>query len=369
MSKKAIWTVGIVVLIVIVIGVSIVFTNNAGKSTAVQVVTVQEGQIVREVFANGKLEAKVAKEHFAASSGIIEKVHVSKGASVKKGQELLTLATTDTQAQLKQERQQLELNEAEKQKFIKDDEKSRKQTFEDMKKEMSETGASTSRDALGDSSEADVRLFDLKMSHTRSRMEELQAKLEKSRLFADIDGVVTEVLVKEGQEVAQGTYAFKVTNVSQLQVKANMSENDVNLTKVGMAVEVTGEAFTTKYPGIITAISPVAVPSELDAKETVVEVTVDLKEQAEELRPGFKTTVQVTVQNAPRLLVPLTAVKREGQNAYVFRVADQKAVKTSIKVGEEDDEQIEVLEGLQANDSVISSPSPDMKDGTRVTTG
>ncbi|WP_261305329.1 efflux RND transporter periplasmic adaptor subunit [Paenibacillus andongensis] len=366
MPRKALWGVLVVILLVVAVLVTGVFTSKGSAAVAVKISTTKEGNITKDVFANGKIESKVIKEQFVTSGGIIEKIHVKKGDSVKKGQELLTLSTTDLNEKLKQEKHQLQVNLAEKEKFLKDQDKVRKQTFETAKKEMSETGSASSLESFDGNSAADVKLYDLKIQDAESNIDDIQKKLEKNQLFADIDGIVTGISVKEGQEIALGTSSFTITNVSQLQIKANLAENDANLAKVGMKVKVSGDAFTNTYAGSISYISPVAVTSELDAKESVVEFRVDLEQPDVQLRPGYKATVQLTIENVAHHIIPLSAVKRDGQQSYVFKVVENKAVRTHVKLGEENDEFIEVLEGLQPGDPFIEGPSADVKEGVQV---
>ncbi|WP_162262899.1 efflux RND transporter periplasmic adaptor subunit [Paenibacillus sp. Soil787] len=366
MLRKALWGVLVVILLVVAVLVTGVFTSKGSAAVVVKVSTTKEGNITKDVFANGKIESKVIKEQFVTSGGVIEKIHVKKGDPVKKGQELLTLSTTDLNAKLKQEKHQLQVNLAEKEKFLKDQEKVRKQTFETVKKEMSETGSAVSLESFDENSAVDEKLYDLKIQDAESNIDDIQKKLEKNQLFADIDGIVTGISVKEGQEITLGTSSFMITNVSQLQIKANLAENDANLAKVGMKVKVSGDAFTNTYAGSISYISPVAVTSELDAKESVVEFKVDLEQPNVELRPGYKATVQLTIENAAHHIVPLSAVKRDGKQSYVFKVVDNKAVRTNVKLGEENDEFIEVLEGLQPGDQFIEGPSADVKEGIQV---
>lgn len=366
MLRKALWGVLVVVLLVVAALASGLFTTKGSTATAVKVTTTKEGNITKEVFANGKIESKVIKEQYVTSGGVIEKIHVKKGDPVKKGQELLTLSTTDLDAKLKQERHLLQVNLAEKEKFLNDQEKVRKQTFETAKKEMSETGSSSSLESFDGNSAADVKLYDLKIQDAQSNIDDIQKKLEKNQLLADIDGIVTGISVKEGQEITLGTSSFMITNVSQLQIKANLAENDANLAKVGMKVKVSGDAFTNTYAGSISYISPVAVTSELDTKESVVEFRVDLEQPDVELRPGYKATVQITIENAVHPIVPLSAIKRDGQQSYVFKVVENKAVRNNVKLGEENDEFIEVLEGLQLGDQIIEGPSADVKEGVQV---
>ncbi|MEW9701876.1 efflux RND transporter periplasmic adaptor subunit [Paenibacillus sp. SI8] len=367
MLKKVVWGVSILLLVVVVLVITGLFSSKATTGGAVQVAKAKEGSITKEVFASGKIEPKVTKEYFISTGGVIDKINVKKGDLVQKGQELLTLSTSDLETKLKQEQLQLQLNMAEKEKFQNDQSKTRKQTLETVKKEVSETGVSASLESYDDNHGADLKLYDLKIQDAQSSIDDIQRKLTKNQMLADIDGMVTGVSVKEGQETTQGTSAFSVTNLSQLQIKANLVENDANLAKVGMAVKVTGEAFQNTYKGKISSISPIAVTSELNAKESVVECIIDLEQPDAELRPGYKATVQLTVENSAHLIVPLTAVKRDGQQAYVFKVVEGKAVRTTIKLGEENDEFIEVLEGLQADEAIIEGPSADVKDGVQVT--
>ncbi|WP_281887496.1 efflux RND transporter periplasmic adaptor subunit [Paenibacillus sp. YYML68] len=366
MLKKVLWGLLAVVLIVIILMLSGVIKGDINTGGAqVKAVAAEEGTITREVFASGKMESKEIKEHYLSAPGHVSQILVKKGDTVKKGQELLRLSTTDLEEKLKQEQRQVALYTAEQEKFIKDEERTRKAAFETMKTEVSESGAPQTS-TVPERSTADLKLYALKIQHAKENIALLEAKLSNNKVFASIDGVITDVLVKEGQEVVQGTQAFVVTNVSALQVKANVVEMDAAIAKTGMEVKVSGDAFPDEYKGTITYISPVAKVSEVDSRETVVEMIVDLAQTAEVLRPGLKATVQITVDNGKHVLGPLSAIKRDGQQSYVFKLVDGKAVKTNVRLGEEDDEKVELLEGVQAGDQLIDAPASSLQDGAQV---
>ncbi|MNI33345.1 multidrug efflux system subunit MdtA [compost metagenome] len=67
-----------------------------------------------------------------------------------------------------------------------------------------------------------------------------------------------------------------------------------------------------------------------------------------------------------RILVPISAVKYEAQDVYVFKVEGEKAVKTIVTIGKEGDEQIEIVNGVAKGDKVVVEGAESLRDGDKV---
>jgi RND family efflux transporter MFP subunit len=125
---------------------------------------------------------------------------------------------------------------------------------------------------------------------------------------------------------------------------------------------LTGES--DPFPGKVTVVSPA-----LDPNSTTVEIWVQAKNPKARLRPGSSVQLSMEAQPVPdALVVPASAILNApdgGTNVMVAGAdgrAHQKAVKTGIKEGNE----IQILEGLRAEERVISSGAYGLPDNTKI---
>jgi hypothetical protein len=86
-----------------------------------------------------------------------------------------------------------------------------------------------------------------------------------------------------------------------------------------------------------------------------------------ELKPGYSANVVFNLSGQPHLLLPLNAVMREGDKAYVFKVENDGAVKIEIQTGKDDGESVEVLKGVTSSDQIITNFTKELTTGAKVT--
>lgn len=192
--------------------------------------------------------------------------------------------------------------------------------------------------------------------------------LAEQKVTAEQDGFLTELQLHEGQMVMEGTPVLVITETEDLRVLASVSELDANKVKTGLPATITGDAFTDTYQGKVTYLSPIAAPAGPASKDPVVEMRIDLDQTDANLRPGYSASVEIELEQPDaHLLAPLTAIKHEGDKSYVFREENGKAVRQEVTLGLEDEEHVEILEGLQAGDKIITDIPDDLKAGKKVT--
>jgi RND family efflux transporter MFP subunit len=353
MRKKAIFTIGILLVIGAVAGVSLLAGN---KPLPVRTVQVTEADIPQSIFINGKLESEHEVTVHPEVTGAVKRVYVKAGDTVQKGQLLFQLDTAELEEQLRKELNSMRITEQEQQ-------KQRLANFEAFKKKQFEEGSSAAPDTSG---KLDDGLFELRLQSHRLAIAELTGRVEKYVVKASEDGVVTEVRVKGGQSVAGGTPAILLTDPSRLQVRARLNELDANKVVPNMAAMVTGDAFGKSYAGKVRFVAPQASVA-LQAREQSVEVLVQLSETSPELKPGFSATVEIVLSGKTELVVPPTAVRQEGDQAYVYKIKDGVAVKSPVVLGIENEQHVAILQGLKEGDAVIDSVPAELSEGRRVT--
>ena len=173
---------------------------------------------------------------------------------------------------------------------------------------------------------------------------------------APIDGIVTERLANVGLNVDPTTKLFTVVDLSNVWIVADVYERDLQRVQEGARATVT----TTAYPdrpldGRVSFIDP-----QLNAATRTAKIRVEVPNPKGDLRLGMYTVVAIESISASVLAVPKDAIQSVGdrQFVYVSSVKDPtKFIERDVRLGRARGDQVEVLAGLSAGDSVVSKGS------------
>jgi cobalt-zinc-cadmium efflux system membrane fusion protein len=173
---------------------------------------------------------------------------------------------------------------------------------------------------------------------------------------APISGMVVQKLVLPGQLIQAGTtIAFVISDVSTVWVQGHIYEKDLTSVRVGDTVEARNSAFPVVFHGTIAYIDHLLDPA---TRTTLVRIVT--KNPDGLLRKDL--FLDVTVQDQTRrqvLTVPVTAVLYDEQNfPFVYvQVETGKFAQHLVKMGGQQGDQVEILDGVKAGDLVVSQGS------------
>jgi HlyD family secretion protein len=192
-----------------------------------------------------------------------------------------------------------------------------------------------------------------------------EAQLSYSEIRSPINGVVTDRPLYPGETAAAGTPLLTVMDTSQVIAKAHIPQPDAGLLKLGDKATLTIPGEENKVEGKVTVISPA-----LDANSTTVEIWVQAPNGKQRLRPGTSihlTMLARTIKDA--IIVPASAVLTGADGATTVMVVgdDGRAHQKTVKVGVRQDEDVQISEGLNADEKVITSGAFGLPDKTKVT--
>jgi RND family efflux transporter MFP subunit len=349
LKKKWIWGVLLGLIIIAAVAVNLI---NINKATEVVAAEAKQGTITEQIFTNGKLEPKMMTNLYSPISGVIDEVHIKLGDEVKKGQLLLTLHTNEIKEQLEKEKINLQLTEAERL-------NAKKQHFDNFKKMKIE-------DPNAEINELDLTAYDLRIKSSKLSIESLQSKLGNSSLKASEDGVIASLSVSKGQMVPEGSVVITLADLSAYKVKANLNELDAGKVSTGMDAIVTGEAVSGTYHGTVSYLAKMAQSVDPTSKDVSVEMSVDLNEITPELRPGYNMTVELVIPDEPRLLVPIGAVQYSGEQTFVYKIQDDRALKSIVTTGKEGEDQVEITSGVIDGEQIVVEGADVLRDGDKV---
>jgi macrolide-specific efflux system membrane fusion protein len=184
----------------------------------------------------------------------------------------------------------------------------------------------------------------------------LKAQRDYERLVAPVDGIVTAVAVRVGQD-ASGT-AITLQS-SALQVTTNVTESDISRITIGQKAEIAVSAVSATLQGTVTAISP--TPSSSGGSSGVVSypVTIVLDAPPTEVRVGMTADVTITIDQRSNVLsIPARALSGSS-GAYTVRViaTDGTVSTVSVQVGLVTSSLAEITGGLTAGERVVTGTS------------
>jgi RND family efflux transporter MFP subunit len=177
-----------------------------------------------------------------------------------------------------------------------------------------------------------------------------QMEVEKTEIRAPFGGIITDIKVSPQETVSIGRELFSLVNITQLKVQAKVLESEVGKMKVGHEASLRFSAYPEKvFKGHVEAISPVIIPED---RTCTVHILVDNPE--EEVKPGMHAEVEIAADiYKDRLLVPQEAVLVRGGRKLVFVVEEGLAKWRYIEVGLENEDFVEVLDGVKEGEPVI----------------
>ena len=196
-----------------------------------------------------------------------------------------------------------------------------------------------------------------------ARVAASEATLAQTAISAPIDGVITTIESKPGDQVDLGVVAFQVDDLSRLLVDLEVSEIDINQIHIGQTVELTFDAiFSNVYHGEVVAVAMVGTEF---GGVVNFKVTVKLTDADEAVKPGMTAAVDiVTTEIADVLIVPNKSVRVQDGEKVVYLVSSLDPLTYTvipITLGASSDTQSQVITGdLDAGDVILYNPSSDI---------
>jgi len=186
-----------------------------------------------------------------------------------------------------------------------------------------------------------------------ANLESLQAMNPVATIVAPIAGVVVDRQVGPGQYLqAGGTPVFTIADPSSVWLLANVREADSGSVNLGQPVEVRVLA----YPKRIFKARVTYVAAVVDSVTHRLPVRAEIDNHDLALKPEMFATFRIVTSGATESpAVPAAAVVYEGAAAHVWVVAgDGLVAYRAIRTGRSDDGLVEVLDGLQAGERIVT---------------
>ena len=221
----------------------------------------------------------------------------------------------------------------------------------------------------------------------QASVDEAAENLRLTNVYSPTDGIVSNLLVEKGERVVgtaqmAGTEMLRIADLSKMEVRVNVNENDIVRISMNDTTLIEVDSYSStgkKFTGVVTAIANSA--NEKVSTDAVTEFEVQIriindsykdlvsKENPFPFRPGMTASVEIITDKKVNVLaIPLAAVTvRTGQliesgdgkgnmKELVVLKKEDKAEVQEVKTGISDFDNIEILEGLQEGQEVITGP-------------
>ena len=437
MSKKLRWIL-ISLVVVIVLLVVLKKTGAIGKETGEEVATekVQLRTITESVNASGKVYPEIEVKVSPDISGEVVNLFVEEGDKVTKGQVLAKIYADIYSSQKDQATANVNQFQAQYENIkasiggLKKVYENTKTTYERYKKLLDDKIVSRSEFEQTEQSYRSaessylgalqtIKSGEAQIQGVRAQLSRAEKDLARTTIVAPMDGIVSSMGVKKGERVVgtaqmAGTEMMRVADMSSIEVRVDVGENDITKVKIGDTALVEVDAYNKrKFKGVVYKIAnPVTATAAVSAASTEVanykvHIRLDpasyqdlIQENSKfPFRPGMTASADIQTKSKVNVIsVPINAVttrdkegngkdtkveskqddknapapsnKEEELNEVVFVVQkDNKLKMVKVKTDIQDLNYIEVA-GLKVGDEVVVAPysllSKTLKDGTLV---
>ena len=306
----------------------------------VEAVTLEPEPLARGLQTVGSLRADESVVVRPEVAGRIDRIHFEEGGRVEAGQPLFTLDPSTARAALSEAEANLRNSRSasERAKQLVDQQLIARSDYD------------TAQAAYG---------------VDRARVETARAALSKMTLRAPFSGRIGLREVSVGDFVTAGQDLVTLVRSDPIEVDFSVPEGALAQVGEGQPIEVTVDAFPgERFSGRVVAVAP-----SVDAASRSVQLRAQVPNPDLRLRPGQFARLSLDTSAAGEaLLVPEQALMQEGDTRFVYTVVDGKATRVEVSTGRRVPGKVEVTEGLQAGDVVITAgqAKPMMHEGMGV---
>lgn len=363
MVKKIL--LGLTFLVVVVALVFMVFKRSGRSDNTFTLVNVERGTIVDKALAIGRIEPDNEIAIKSKISGLVDKIFVEIGDSIRKDAALIEIRPDPTPLEYAEAKRNLELAAVAYDHAKRDFDRA-KDLLD--KKHISDQEFEKSRQTM-EESQLRLRLAEERLSLIESGKTKIADRSVESILRSPITGTILARHVNVGDPVVpltsfqEGTALLTLASMDRLIFKGTVDEIDVGKLQEGMPVEIkVGALPNAAVKGRLYKISPKARKED----NTVlfdVEIELTQIEDGKALRAGYSANAEIVINRKDSVLViPERLIEFRGDSAFVDIPGEAgQAKKITIETGLSDGLKVEVLAGLEEGAQVIEHPPKEIK--------
>ena len=315
LSKKKKWLIfgGGGLLLVIMIVASLGKDNTNAINVETEKVTLRT--VIQKVNASGRIQPEIEVKISATSSAWIDLITVKEGDRVKKGQHLISL-----------DRKQLLANYNSASSSVRSAEARIKQELASKKRVESMYEQNLASDQELEAVQASYEIANSQLSQAQANLESRKDDLDKARISAPQDGIVTKIYKEVGEMAVGGMFQADnlmiIADLSKMEVIIDVNENDVVSVAVGDTTEIEIDAFLdTLFYGVVSEIAHISEITGMGSQQQVTnfQVKVRMLNVPDGIRPGMSATADIITDKKENVLaIPIQSltVRQKGSEKF-----------------------------------------------------
>jgi len=336
---------------------------------AVEVIPVRVCEISQQIELVGSLEPLNEVEIRAKVSGYIIGLPFDLGDDISASKSAVLLDETEQNELIQQSEAALRVAEAElaAQRTTESQAKKQLQRIDGLHRKQAATLVQLEEaQTTVEVATSQVALQQARVDQAKTELSRVKHALNDLRMPSPIDGTVAARFVSLGDLAKPDTPLLRIVNLDTLQTTVHVVERDYEQLRKGQQATVTVDAWPGEtFNGIVERVAPVIDPTTRTAL-----VHLEIKNTNRKLKPGMYARVSIT-SDAPHssTLVPITAIKEEGEETCVYVVAGTPPIATrhDVRTGMNTGTVVEIIKGVSEGDLVITLGSHLVHHGQEVT--
>jgi RND family efflux transporter MFP subunit len=339
----------------------------------VDVSAVSWGEFTDELEVVGSLSPKFEGQVKSEYQGIVDKVYVTEWVRVQMGDPLAKLDTRETEVGLQRAKAQVEATRA---LLLKAQVAANRANRElERLSKLEEVGLVTQQNlddgqTAKEAAEAEITAVKAQIRAVDEDVRQMETRLAKAVMRAPMAGVVAERRLNVGDLVgdpSSSAASFRIVDNRILNLTLDVPSTKLPYIKVGQTLTFTAEALPGRnFTGRISFINPAA-----DATSRSVRIIAEVRNDKEELRSGLFAKAQIKTGEKVRvLLVPRVALltwDTASNRAEILLVEGGLARRRTIQLGRVELDRVEVVNGLNEGQQVVTRGAFNVRDGDRIT--
>lgn len=316
-------------------------------------VNVAQSELSQGPMISGSLQPVTKAELNAEVSGIVTKIMKDNGDSVKAGELLVQLDQTTYRDKL------MSAQESERSASVTADQAQKQlRRMQQLNKQNLVTAE------ILEAAEIKANQASSDLASSKARLVEARQQLERTEVRAPFAGVISARKTSAGDTAQIGKALMVVIDPSSMRFEGFIAADQVGSVKVGQSVNFKVNGYPNqRFTGTINRINPQA--NELTRQ---VQVFVELSSQ-DSLVAGLYAEGFIDVASEQSVMLDSSSIVREGDNTFVWLVANNKLAKTPVTLGSRDPRfgTYQVVAGVKVGDAILRHPVGGVKDGIAIT--
>lgn len=194
-----------------------------------------------------------------------------------------------------------------------------------------------------------------------AQLSDIALRLARTDIKAPVAGIVSARSVRIGAIAsANGEPLFTIMKDGALELRADISEDDVLKLSPGQAVEAVLPSAVQPVAGTVRLVEPTV---DLSTRLGVVRIAL---EQPGRVKAGMFAEAAIVVERKQAVVLPVSTVSVGDDGAMVLKIVDGRVAVTPVVTGIRDGGLVEIVEGIEAGDEVVAKAGAFVRDGDRV---